>query len=118
VERTIARANVARLQEIRDEAAELLANLRTLQQEARDLATSLLPPRVVTGDTRTPGGTYRQPARAELAGVPCDPGERAGLTRALLGLAHAEPLGTQFLDQLGRTSCVLNCCTDVCYRSA
>ncbi len=116
METMIARANVARLQEIRDEAAELLANLRTLQEEAKELATALLPPRIVAGDTRD--RVFRQSAGLELGGVPCDPGERAGLTRALLGLARAEPLGTQFLDELGRTGCILECRTDACYRSA
>ncbi|MGZ4619922.1 MAG: hypothetical protein ACXV3F_14720 [Frankiaceae bacterium] len=118
METTIARANVARLQEIRDEAAELLASLRTLQEEAKELAAALLPPRIVAGDTRDHAGVYRQSARLELASAPCDPGERAGLTRALLGLAQAEPLGAQFLEQLSRTGCVLECRTDACYRSA
>jgi hypothetical protein len=118
VERTIARANVARLQEIRAEAVELLASLRTLQEEAKELAAALLPPRIVAGDTRAHTGFYRQSAAPELADVPCDPGERAGLTRALLRLARAEPLGTQFLEQLSRTRCILECGTDTCYRSA
>ena len=118
METTIARANVARLQEIRDEAAVLLATLRTLQEEAKEIAGALLPPRILTGDARGyPDGHVRS-ADPQLADVPCGPGERAGLTRALLGLARAEPLGHQFLEQLSRTSCVLGCATDACYRSA
>ena len=84
----------------------------------KELAAALLPPRIVAGDTRAHAGVHRRSARLELVGVPCDPGERAGLTRALLGLAQAEPLGSEFLEQLSRTGCILECRTDACYRSA
>ena len=60
------------------EAAELLASLHTLQEEARELAAALLPPRIVAGDTRAYTGVHRRSARPELVSVPCDPGERAG----------------------------------------
>jgi hypothetical protein len=114
VEIAIARAHATRLLEIRAEAAHLLPRLWALQEEARGLAAAMLPPNLLAGDRRRYPFASAPPGESLV----CDPATRGGLTRALLGLARAEPVGAPFLAQLQKTGCVFACGTNGCFRFA